>query len=93
MKKTYKTDTEEITQGDLECLERTLLRWWKRLHPKWELLIVSLPKDDKHMRQRILKHITEIYTSEAYEQYCIACGKNEEMQQGRDDASYLFSEE
>ena len=64
---------DKLTRDDLESLERILIRRWKQLYPEWEIVILSLPREDREQRFRILSHLMETYTSQAYEQYCEAC--------------------
>ena len=71
MNKIYKFDEQELEHEDLEELERVLLRGWGRLYPETEVVIVSLPKYDPVERKRILDKLTEVYTGDDFEAYCM----------------------
>lgn len=57
-------------QKEIESMERDLIKKWKKLHPETEILIISLPKNNRMERAAILEHIKKIYTGDTYEAYC-----------------------
>ena len=79
MKKAHSFDEENLTQESIEEVEHMLIRRWKQLYPEWEMVIISLPKNDAQMRKRILEHLTATYTSKEFEAYCEKCRNEKAM--------------
>ena len=57
-------------RNEIEKAERELIRKWKLLYPEVEIVIISLPKNNRKERAAILEHIKKEYTSDEYEAFC-----------------------
>ena len=78
MKKIYKIDIDKLTYSDVAELEQIIINKSTQLNPEYETVIISLPKNDSDMRQKILAQITQIYTSADFEEYCVRDRKKRE---------------
>ncbi len=54
MRKRNKAAELNLAEEQLEEVERMLIRRWEELKPEWEIVIISLPKNDAELRKKIL---------------------------------------
>lgn len=77
MRKRNKAAELNLTEEQLEEVERMLIRRWEELKPDWEIVIISLPKNNAELRKKILAQVMKTYTAPEFEEYCMQTEKYE----------------
>lgn len=85
MRKRNKAAELNLTEEQLEEVERMLIRRWEELKPDWEIVIISLPKNNAELRKKILAQVMKTYTAPEFGEYCRKCRQKNTNQKRNDN--------